>query len=56
MRLRFLILSCLLFPLVDSDGDGVYDVYEVEGCMDIGACNCLIEDQLYWEIPNNERI
>lgn len=28
-----------IVPLVDLDGDGIYDVDEIEGCMDISACN-----------------
>ena len=28
-----------IIPLVDTDGDGVYDDDEIEGCMDISACN-----------------
>ena len=28
-----------IVPLIDSDGDGVYDDDEIEGCMNISACN-----------------
>ena len=50
--------------LVDSDGDGVCDVYEVEGCTDLISCNfnssateddnsCIYPDELYFDCNNN---
>ena len=49
--------------LLDSDGDGVCDVYEVEGCTDLISCNfnssateddnsCIYPDELYFDCNN----